>query len=120
MNRINGYDIEVTKGDSLTLRLTFTGRDIPAGTEGQFTVKKRPRDTEALVEKAVTVGTDGNVTLLLTPEDTSLSAGTYFWDMRVMVPGTEGMPSEVITPMEYAAFQVLDAIGDGFEITVEA
>ena len=38
--RIDGYDIELTRGDSLTLRIDLKGRDLPEGTEAFMTIKK--------------------------------------------------------------------------------
>ena len=110
MFAINGKDIELTRGDSFSFTMTFTGRTLPASTLARFTLKKKVKDEEAVIEKTVTV-TDNVAAVHLLPEDTAdLSPGTYFWDMRLLIPNGDGR--EVRTPMEYASFQLLEVIGD--------
>ena len=53
MHKFNGYDIEITRGDSLQFRVSLMGRDLPEGSVGLFTVKASPRDEQALIEKRV-------------------------------------------------------------------
>ena len=110
MLNIQQNDIIVTRGDSLLLRITLQDADLPEGTEARFTVKRRPRDEEPAVEKTFALEED-TVTLYLAPGDTNLPPGTYYWDLRLIIPH-EGEEDEVRTPMEYAAFTVLEAIGD--------
>ena len=110
MFTIDGKNIELTRGDSFSFTMTFTGRTLPAETMARFTIKKKVKDEEAVIEKTVPVA--GNVAAVhLLPEDTAdLKTGTYFWDMRLMIPNGAG--HEVRTPMEYASFQLLEVIGD--------
>lgn len=110
MFTIDGKNIELTRGDSFSFTMTFTGRTLPVGTQALFTLKKRVKDDTAVIEK--TVGVTNNVAAVrLVPADTAeLATGTYFWDMRVLIPGDDG--TEVRTPMEYATFQLLEVIGD--------
>lgn len=111
MFTIDGKNIELTRGDSFSFTMTFTGRTLPAGCSAIFTVKKKVKDDEAVIEKTVDVQ-DNKAAVFLYPEDTSgLSTGTYFWDMRVKIPLENGS-HEVRTPMEYASFQLLEVIGD--------
>ena len=112
MHRFNGLDIELTRGDSLALRVTIQGRTLPKGTTAVFTVKKRPRDEEALIEKRMTPDENGIVLVRLTPGDTDLTPRLYYWDMRVIMPSGDGA-DEVRTPMEYASFTILEVIGNG-------
>lgn len=110
MFSIDGKNIELTRGDSFSFSMTFTGRILPVGTQALFTLKKRVRDETAVIEKTVSV-TDNAAAVHLVPADTAeLATGTYFWDMRVLIPGDDGM--EVRTPMEYATFQLLEVVGD--------
>ncbi len=109
MFNTEGFDIEVTRGDTIALQIHLHGREIPYGTDAIFTVKKRPRDTEFLIQKRMDAS-DGVVTLVLDPDDTNLTPRTYYWDLRVQIPQDTG-GYEVYTPMEYAAFTVLDVVG---------
>lgn len=110
MYRFEELDIEVTGGDSLLFTVQFRGRALPVGSVAVFTVKKRPRAKEAVIEKRYEVA-DNRVLVALEPADTALAPGTYWWDMRVLTPVGDGM--EVRTPMAYAVFEVLEAVGDG-------
>lgn len=102
--------MELTRGDSFSFAMTFTGRTLPDAAQALFTVKKRVRDELPVIEKTVAV-TDNRAVVHLLPEDTAqLPVGAYFWDMRLLIPGQAGV--EVRTPMEYAAFQLLEVIGD--------
>lgn len=108
MHRFDGYDIELTSGDSLFFNVSLEGRELPAGAVAVFTVKRNPKDTEAVIEKQLEIE-DGAVRVQLFPEDTALDARTYYWDLRVRFTGEEG--EEVETPMEYAAFTILQPVG---------
>ena len=114
MHKFNGYDIEITRGDSLQFRVSLMGRDLPEGSVGLFTVKASPRDEQALIEKRVDASGE-LLTITLNPRDTDLPPRTYFWDVRVLIPRSEG-GFELETPMEYASFVVLDAIGRDFGV----
>lgn len=114
MHKFNGYDIEITRGDSLQFRVSLMGRDLPEGSVGLFTVKTSPRDEHALIEKRVDASGE-MLTITLNPKDTDLPPRTYFWDVRVLIPRPEG-GFELETPMEYASFIVLDAIGRDFGV----
>jgi len=47
----------------------------------------------------------------LSSEDTNVPPRPYCWDLRVMLPLGDGT-FEVLTPMEYATFQILEVIGN--------
>lgn len=115
MYRIDGYDIELTRGDSLTLRIDLTGRDLPEGTEAFMTIKKRVRDDEILLQKRCDAA-DEILTIALEAEETDLSPGMYVWDIRLRIPREDGS-FEIHTPMEYAALVILEAVGT--ELTAE-
>lgn len=114
MHTIDGYDIAITRGDSLVFRVALDGRELLPGAESLFTVKRSPRDPEALIEKRADAS-QGTVAVFLTPEDTDLEPRTYYWDLRVRVPSSDGASFEVETPMEYAALTILPAIGHNFD-----
>ena len=111
MHRFDGYDIELTKGDSLQFKVTIAGRELPEGTAALFTVKKRPRDEETVIEKRLDVDAAGVVLVGLSSDDTDITPRTYYWDLRVLMPLGDGT-FEVRTPMEYAAFTILEVIGN--------
>lgn len=108
MYRFEGLDIEVTGGDSLVFAVRFDGRAVPVGSTAVFTVKKRLRERKTMIEKRYAVA-DNRVVVALGPGDTALAPGTYWWDMRVL----SANGTEVRTPMAYAAFEVLEAVGNG-------
>lgn len=108
MVEINGYDIALTRGDSLHVRVDLGGRDLPEGSDAVFTVKKSVLSDEVLLRKRFDAS-DEVLCILLTPAETDLTPGTYVWDVRLQIPLDTG-GYEVVTPMEYAAFAVLPAV----------
>ena len=109
MHRFNGYDIELTGGDSLFFSVFLEGRELPDGAKALFTVKRNPKDEEPLITKEITIE-NNTVKINLSPNDTDLPARTYFWDLRTVFASEVG--KEVETPMEYAAFTILQPVGD--------
>ena len=103
------YDIEVTRGDTVTLRIDLSGRDLPEGSEAVFTVKKNVTDEETVLQKRFNAS-DEVLVIVLSHEETNLEPGTYFWDVRLLIPLEEG-GWEVYTPMSYAALTVTAAVG---------
>ena len=75
---------------------------------GKKAVKKE--NEEVVVEKRVPVE-NGAVNIHLSSTDTDIQAKTYYWDLRIMMPIGDGSYT-VVTPMEYAAFTTLEAIGN--------
>ena len=109
MHRFDGYNIELTRGDTLFFTLKLTGRDLPEGSSAIFTVKTGPRSDEKLIEKKLDASGE-TLHIRLTSEETDLPPRTYYWDVRVQIPLEDG-GFEVETPMEYAALTILPAIG---------
>ena len=108
MYRLDGLNVELTREDSLTLLVSFPGRELPEGTRALFTIKKHPKDPVAVLEKEMNVE-GSRAEIVLSSAETDLPARTYWWDLRLMIPGEE---MEILTPMEYAAFSILEVIGD--------
>lgn len=107
MLETNTLKIAVTRGDTGTVTLTFTGDDTPEnGTIALVTVKKNVDSEEPLWEKRVTIA-DGKAEVGLRSEDTDVAYGKYWWDVRLLY--TNG---DVYTPMKPAEFRVLEAVGD--------
>ena len=109
MYRFDGYDIEMTRGDSLVLRVDLKGRDLPEGSEAVFTVKKNVREETVLLQKRCDAAQEV-LAIALETEETDLPPGTYVWDVRLLIPREDGT-REVYTPMEYAALTILPAVG---------
>lgn len=122
MVTINGYDIELTRGDTLFLRVDLSGRDLPEGTDAVFTVKKNVRSDEVILRKRFDAS-DEVLGIRLSSRETRLEPGVYVWDVRLQIPQEDGSV-EVYTPMEYAAFVVLESVGepvdeDDADVTVD-
>lgn len=110
MYRFSGTDIELTRGDSLVFHIRLSGRDLPPGTLALFSVKPSPKAEAPTIEKQMPVS--GGVVLIgLSSADTNVAPRSYCWDLRVMIPLGDGT-FEVLTPMEYATFQILEVIGN--------
>lgn len=109
MVRFDGYNIELTRGDTLMIRIDLFGRDLPEGTQAVLTVKKNVRSAEKLICEWFDASQEA-LSICLTPEKTDLPPGVYVWDVRLRIPLADGS-FEVVTPMDYAAFAVLSAVG---------
>lgn len=112
MFRIDRHGIEMTRGDSARVLIRVKGRELPEGTQAVFTVKDTPWEPcSPVIEKVLDV-VDDAVSLVLEPADTeTLHPGHYVWDLRLKEPRDDG-GQEVLTPMEYAAFKIVEAIGE--------
>lgn len=109
MVTFNGYDVELSRGDTLALKIELDGRDLPEGTDGVFTIKKRINMDEVVLQKRFDAS-DEVLTVVLDADETNIDPGTYYWDVRLQIPLENG-GYEVYTPMEYAAFVVLPVVG---------
>lgn len=109
MVTFDGYDIELSRGDTLVMKIELDGRDLPEGTDGVFTIKKRITSDEVVLQKRFNAS-DEELVVVLDADETNIAPGTYFWDVRLQIPMEEG-GYEVYTPMEYAAFVVLPVVG---------
>lgn len=109
--RIEGKSIEITRGDSVRFMIRLKNRELADGTQALFTVKGTPWEpARPEIEKLIDV-VDGMVSVVLEPYETDLTPGHYVWDLRVKEPAADGR-TDVLTPMEYAAFKVREAIGE--------
>lgn len=111
MLSIKRNGIEITRGDSVRFRIRFTSRELAEGTRAVFTVKATPWEpARPEIEKQVDI-VDNAANILLEPWETDIMPGFYVWDIRLHEPAEDGRV-DVITPMEYAAFRVMEAIGE--------
>lgn len=110
MLKIDGYNVMLTRGDSVRFMIRLLERELPEGTKAVFTVKDTPWEPcMPVIEKTLDVA-GGMVSIILEPYDTDITPGHYVWDLRVKEAAEDGV--HVITPMEYAAFVVKEAIGE--------
>ena len=99
--------LAISKGDSASFTVTFTGRIPENGATVLFTVKNKS-DNSIMIQKHVHVQ-DGSVDIDLCSADTNkLSENIdYVWDIRIIYS-----ENEVETPMIPSAFVVLGVAGD--------
>ena len=107
MLEINGKNIEVSRQDTGQYTITFSGQDKPEdGSVALVSLKKTKNSDTPIWEKRYTI-TNDVITVTLTSQDTDLSFGQYWWDVRILFrDGT------VFTPMLPASFKVVEVIGD--------
>lgn len=98
-------EVTVSKGDTGSLIIRFSGDVPPDGTEVLVTLKKTAAAAKALWEKRL-IALDGQTLVRLATEDTSLPPGVYSWDVRLLWAG------EVITPAPPRPFIILEVVGD--------
>ena len=79
----------VYRENTKNIRLAFDGVDLTGATV-YFTVKTEaddnPTDTTAIIKKDVTTHTDainGQTNIALTPSDTDVAPGDYFYDIKL-------------------------------------
>lgn len=101
-------EIQLTRGDTLTLDFQFEG-DVPVGDDQlYFTVKKDPSSSVCIMEKKATLHGEDMARISITAEDTMrLPFGKYWWDMRIFY--SDG---EVVTPLSPAPFFVKEVVGN--------
>ena len=110
MVRVEGTSVQITRGDTARFMVTLLDREIPDDTEVIFTVKKKPwRHDEVVLQKNIPAFLN-KVNVLLDTGETMLEPGEYVWDIRIKESYEDGY--NVITPMSYGGFRVLEAIGD--------
>ena len=107
MLEVNNLKIEVSKGDTGTLTLQFTGEDVPPNdTQALFTVRKNIDSEEKLIEKMLEIA-DGECVVPLTVADTNFPYGRYWWDVRLIYD-----TGDIYTPMKPAEFRIVQVVGD--------
>ena len=106
MFRIDGYAISLTRGDTATLEITFTG-DAPTANDQVITaLKKNANRKSAIWEKTIPRQPTGEYLLDIASEDTEdLQPGDYWWDIRILYED-----GQITTPFSPAAFHVLEVV----------
>lgn len=109
MLETDGMKISISRGDTGSITVTFTGQDTPAdGTIALITMQKTMDSEEPIWEKRLSIA-GGRVTIPFYSADTvNLSRGKYCWCLRLLYEN-----GDVYTPMETPQpFEVLPANGE--------
>lgn len=103
MLEVNGLKISVSRGDTGSITVTFTGQDTPPdGTIALVVLQKTLDSPEPVWEKRLEIAS-GRVTIPFYTEDTNHPHGRYYWCLRLLYAN-----GDVYTPMERP--QVLDIL----------
>lgn len=108
MLEVNGLKISVSRGDTGSITVTFTGQDTPPDGTIALVVLQKTLDSEKQIwEKELAVAS-GHVTIPFYTEDTNLTRGMYCWCLRLLY-----VNGDVYTPMEKPQeFEILPANGE--------
>lgn len=106
MFSVNGTDVEISRGDTGTLTVTFTGEVPDNNTIALVTVRKDINMIDSVWEKRLPVD-NGSVVITLTTEDTDIPWFDYYWDLRLLYAN-----GDIYTPFEPALFRVCEVVGD--------
>lgn len=115
MLEVNGLKISVSRGDTGSITVTFTGQDTPPDGTIALVVLQKTVDSESpLWEKNLSIE-NGRVTIPFYPEDTNFRYGAYCWCLRLLYAN-----GDVYTPMDRPqAFEILPANGEPGEVNGE-
>lgn len=106
MFTIHDMNIALTRGDSASIEVTFSG-DVPGtGDLVVMALKSSPKDTTAKFEKSGECDERGKIVFEIEPEDTArLPFGNYVWDLRVFYAD-----GQVSTPFAPKTFKIAEAV----------
>ena len=107
MFTIDRFAIQITRGDTATVELTFEG-DAPGANDVVIaSLKKNTKKTQAPEwEKTLERQNDGTYLLELASSDTeNLTQKDYYWDLRILYED-----GQITTPFTPALFRVLDVV----------
>ena len=112
---MQGRTIRISRGDSGLLRLNVAGAALDEGDRAVFTVKRRGGGTA--IEKVIRPKENAFDVPLLPEETGRMPAGTYEWDVRIVLSAKEDETGrvtdgrEVITPIPPSPFLVMKVVG---------
>lgn len=107
MLTVDGLKISVSRGDTGSITVTFTGEDTPPdGTIAKVALQKAVNSESPLWEKLLTIDS-GRVTIPLFSNDTDYLSGLYCWCLRLLYEN-----GDVYTPMvKPQDFRILPVAG---------
>lgn len=105
MFTVNDLNITITRGDTASLEITFTG-DVPSsGDTVVMAVKKALNDGRPVFEKTGEAS-EGAITFDIDVEDTAqLAFGTYWWDLRIFY--SDGQVTTPFSPRKFIVGEVV-------------
>lgn len=108
MLNTDNLKISISRGDTGTITITFTGQDAPPdGTVALVTLQKTLDSEETIWEKRIQVE-NSRVTIMLLHDDTNHTRGKYLWCLRLLYAN-----GDIYTPMEAPqTFEILAANGE--------
>ena len=106
---VNKLKISISRGDTGSVTVTFTGEDTPDDSTIALVILQKTEDSEETIwEKRVTIGNAQAVIPFRTEDTIDLPYGEYRWMLRLLYED-----GSVYTPMEhYEKFIVCPAGGD--------
>ena len=109
MVEVNGLKISISRGDTGSVTINFTGQDAPADGVVALVVLQKTQDSEKPIwEKEITIEDSKAVIAFRTEDTRNLSRGKYCWCLRLLYPN-----GDIYTPMRKPQeFEVLPANGE--------
>ena len=84
MLKIQGQKITISQKDHIPLTFSLDGWKFEATDSIVFSVRDgTDPDSTVLLQKTITGIADAAFSILLTPADTAMDIGTYYWDLSV-------------------------------------
>lgn len=110
MFNIKENKIEISRGDTGTMSITFGG-DVPYdGTIALVTLQKTlgytTKSTQNVWQKRLQI-TDGSCLIRFSSDDTNHPAGKYLWDLRLLYSN-----GDIYTPIKPTEFNIIETVGD--------
>ena len=103
--KVDGTKITMTRGDSETISVSckdILGTVVPlvTGDTVYFTIKRDIHDTNIILQKIITIFTDGKAIVVILPIDTkALEFISYIYD--VQITKADGTVSTIIPPSKF-------------------
>lgn len=107
---VNGYSLEMTRGDSESITVTCDNHPFEPGDIVEMTARKRAGSGErAMYKRVEEFSEDGTAIIAINPEDTAeMSFGTYMYDIQLtFADGT------VVTVIKPNSFTLLEEVTYG-------
>ena len=102
------FAIRLTRGDTATLEIEFSGDAPEAGDTVLAALKRTPSQKEAILSWTLPRQGDGTYLLRIASDDTAaLPVGRYCWDLRIVY--SDG---QVTTPFAARPFELTDVVTD--------
>ena len=101
----NKRRVKIVKGDTAVFDITVNNYEFVEGDKIYFTVKESVYDTDAIIQKVVSVFDESKAKIFLSKEDTNIPEGVYLYDVQCSL--TNGVVDTIIPPTR---FEVLGGV----------